>query len=187
MSKQILTSKIAEPYATALLNLAISTHTLDLVSEDMNDLLEIFSNSPELENYLASPLYSKESKKDLLKNVLVPFYFNQNSLKFLMTLIERGRISLVPTIAGLFFQKVFEYVNVQCVNVTSAFALNSSQEQELKSLLSQAFNSGEVRLETKIDKTLLGGFQIQFGSYIIDASLKAQLQKLAAQLDVSLF
>ena len=186
MSKKVLTSKIAEPYASALLNLAISTHTLDLVTADINDLLEIFSNSPELERYLASPLYTKEDKKAVLKKILVPLYFNQNSMKFLMILVERGRIDMFSAVAELYLQKVYDFVDVQIVNVTSAFPLASEQEQELRDLLSKATNTREIKLVTAVDKTLLGGFQIQFGSYIIDASLKAQLRKLATQLDVSL-
>jgi F0F1-type ATP synthase delta subunit len=42
MTNKILTQKIAEPYASALLNLSISTHNVDLVTIDINDLLKLF-------------------------------------------------------------------------------------------------------------------------------------------------
>nr|YP_009675016.1 F-type H+-transporting ATPase subunit delta [Rhizochromulina marina]QDH81867.1 F-type H+-transporting ATPase subunit delta [Rhizochromulina marina] len=185
MSSQMLNSKIAEPYAAALLDLAVSTHTLDLVSADINDLFEIFSNNKDLQSYLANPLYSHESKKAVLNKILVPLYFNQNTVKFLMVLVDRNRINLFPSIAEKYLQKVYDFVDIQIVNVKSAFPIEESQEQELISALRKIINAHEIKLVKTIDKSLLGGFQVKFGSYIIDASLKAQLRQLANQLQVS--
>lgn len=181
----MINSKVAEPYAAALLDLAVSTHTLDLVSADINDLFEIFSNNKDLQDYLANPLYSHEAKKAVLNKILVPLYFNQNTVKFVMVLIDRNRIDLFPAIAEKYLQKVYDFVDIQVVNVTSAFSLTEQQEQDLMSALRKIINAQEIKLVTTIDKTLLGGFQIKFGSYIIDASLKAQLRQLADQLQVS--
>ena len=41
MSSKILSSKVADPYASALLNLASKTNTLDTITSDINDLLEL--------------------------------------------------------------------------------------------------------------------------------------------------
>ena len=63
MSNKILTSKIAGPYAAALLDLAVTTHTVDFVTADVNDLLELFETNEELTTYLINPLYDASSKR----------------------------------------------------------------------------------------------------------------------------
>lgn len=120
----MINSKIAEPYAAALIDLAISTHTLDLVTADINDLIELFESKTDLQEYLSNPLYSQESKKAVLNKILVPLYFNQNTIKFLMVLVDRNRVDLFPSIAKTYLQKVYDYVDIQVVSVTSAFPLS---------------------------------------------------------------
>jgi ATP synthase F1 delta subunit len=63
--------------------------------------------------------------------------------------------------------------------------LSEEQEKTLVEVLRKIVNAYEIKLVTDVDKSLLGGFQIKFGSYIIDASLKAQLRQLADQLQIS--
>ena len=92
MSKMLI-SKVADPYASALLNLASSTDTLDTVTSNINDLLELFSTNSELPEYLSNPLYTKDSKKAVLNKIIAPLYFNANTIKFLMVLLERDRIA----------------------------------------------------------------------------------------------
>lgn len=185
MASQMINSKVAEPYATALVDLAISTHTLDLVTADINDLIELFESKTDLQSYLSNPLYSQESKKAVLNKILVPLYFNQNTIKFLMVLIDRNRINMFPSIAKVYLQKVYDYVDIQVVSVKSAFPLSEEQEKTLIEILRKIVNAYEIKLVTEVDKTLLGGFQIKFGSYIIDASIRAQLQQLANQLQLN--
>ena len=48
MSSKILSSKVADPYASALLNLASKTNTLDTITSDINDLLELFDTVADL-------------------------------------------------------------------------------------------------------------------------------------------
>ena len=63
MSNKMLMSKVADPYASALLNLASSTNTLDTITSDINDLLELFDSNESLVEYLGNPMYPKSSKK----------------------------------------------------------------------------------------------------------------------------
>ena len=185
MPSQMINLKVAEPYAAALVDLAISTHTLDLVTADINDLIELFESKKDLQNYLSNPLYSQESKKAVLHKILVPLYFNQNTIKFLMVLVDRNRINMFPSIAKAYLQKVYDYVDIQVVHITSAFPLTEEQEKTLIEVLKKVVNAYEIKLVTNIDKTLLGGFQIKFGSYIIDTTIKAQLRQLASQLQLN--
>jgi F-type H+-transporting ATPase subunit delta len=78
----MLISKVADPYASALINLASTSNTLDTITSDINDLLELFDSNENLVGYLENPLYSKSSKKAVLEKVIAPLYFNENTVPF---------------------------------------------------------------------------------------------------------
>jgi F-type H+-transporting ATPase subunit delta len=65
------------------------------------------------------------------------------------------------------------------VQVTSAVALSDAQRQRLATALNKRLKR-EVRLHCDVDATLIGGAIITAGDMVIDGSLKAQLDRLAA-------
>jgi F-type H+-transporting ATPase subunit delta len=187
MTNQILTTKIAAPYAAALLELAINTHTVDFVTADINELLQIFDTNTNLTDYLANPLYPKSSKKAVLEKLLKPEISNQNTINFVMVLVERSRIQIFQAIAEKYLALVYELAEVKIAHVTSAFSLNTEQEYDIIAQLKKRTGAREIKLLTNIDKSLLGGLKVQIGTNVIDMSLKGQLQELATQLETTLF
>ena len=187
MTNKTITTKIAEPYATALLDLAISTDTLQFITDDINKLMRIFEENSGLVEYLTNPLYPKTSKKEVLSKIIASEFFNQNTIRFIMILIERSRIGLFPTIGEKYLQLTYKFVKIELALITSAFALSIEQEKEIINQLKLRTGANEIRLLTNVDKTLLGGLKLQIGSNVIDLSLKGQLKQLASQLETLLF
>jgi len=183
----MLNSKIAEPYASALLDLAVETHTVDYITADVSDLLQIFNENEELVNYLTNPLYPKASKKKVLEDLITSQFLSQNTTRFLMILVDRSRIDLVQAIAEKYLKKVYQIAAIKIAQVTSATTLSAEQELELINQLKIATGAKEIKLITSVDKSLLGGLQVQIGSDVIDCSLKGQLRILADQLETTLF
>lgn len=187
MSSKMLMSKVADPYASALLNLASATNTLDTITSDINDLLELFDSNENLVGYLSNPMYSRKSKKDVLEKVIAPLYFNENTVRFLMVLLDRSRIDLLESIAEKYLQMVYDFAEIKIAQVSSAIPLTPDQELDLISRLRNRTGAKEIKLVTNVDKSLLGGLKVQIGSNVIDLSLKGQLRELATQLDTNLF
>ena len=131
MSNKMLMSKVADPYASALLNLASSTNTLDTITSDINDLLELFDSNENLVGYLRNPMYSKSSKKEVLEKVIAPLYFNENTVRFLMVLLDRSRIDLLESIAEKYLQMVYDFAEIKIAQVSSAIPLTPDQELDL--------------------------------------------------------
>jgi F-type H+-transporting ATPase subunit delta len=187
MTNKILTQKIAEPYASALLNLSISTHNVDLVTIDINDLLKLFRSNKELKNYLTNPLHSKSSKKNVIKKLVGPEPSNQNVMRLLMLLIDRSRVDIFEAVAEKYLKLVYDLAEIKIARIKSAFALNSDQEQEIVAQLKKRTGAKEIKIVNSIDKSLLGGLQVEIDSSVIDVSLKGQLRQLATQLETTLF
>ena len=60
-------------------------------------------------------------------------------------------------------------------------------EVDIISQIKKRTGAKEIKLITSVDKSLLGGLQVQIGSTVIDVSLKGQLRALADQLETTLF
>jgi len=63
--------------------------------------------------------------------------------------------------------------------------MSEDQQEALVSKLKTMTGVKQVKLEVKVDKTLIGGFTVQIGSRIIDTSIQGQLKKLASHLGAS--
>ncbi len=97
---------------------------------------------------------------------------------FIRVLSENRRIPLLPEIHTLFEQLKAEEERSLDVSVTSAFPLT---EDQLSALAKKVENrlGRSVKLNTQIDKDLIGGVIIKAGDLVIDGSLRARLTKLA--------
>ena len=78
----IVLSKVAEPYAEALLDLAKSSGSLKETTNDMNIVSQFLANSNDLKKFLSNPLITQEAKKNVVKDILGE-QIGANSLKFL--------------------------------------------------------------------------------------------------------
>ena len=79
-------------------------------------------------------------------------------------------------------EKTFDFEQL-VVDVTAAAALTKAQEKKIADLISNALSVRKVLLNIKIDPRLVGGFQLQIGSSLIDASVGKKLRSLQAALD----
>ena len=80
-------TKIAEPYAEALLELTVSGSSNELTT-DMNVVSQFLASSSDLKNFLDNPLITRVAKKKVIKDVLGEQISSQ-TLTFLMLLVDR--------------------------------------------------------------------------------------------------
>jgi ATP synthase F1 delta subunit len=66
----IVVSKVAEPYAEALIDLAKSNDSLKETTNDMNIVSQFLANSSDLKKFLGNPLITKAAKKECFKGYL---------------------------------------------------------------------------------------------------------------------
>jgi len=55
-------------------------------------------------------------------------------------------------------------------------------EKELTLMIKEKTGAAGVKMKTRVRPELLGGYLLRIGSHYIDASLKGQLENMAAQL-----
>ena len=99
----IAVSKVAVPYAEALLDLAKSTSSLKETTNDMNIISQFLTNSSDLKKFLSNPLIVRDAKKNVVKDILGE-QVSEATLKFLLLLVDRNRIALIESITQKFLE-----------------------------------------------------------------------------------
>jgi len=171
--------KVAQPYANAIVEMSSGKDVIsDLVC------IKTALESKELKQALCNPLIAVENKKKMVKSVFQGKIDNK-SVNFLLVLCDRGRIDCLEAVSSLALEMAYKRAAIGVAYVTSACEMSESQQEALVGKLKSMTKAKEIKLETTVDKTLVGGFTVQVGSRIIDTSISGQLKKLASHLGTS--
>mmetsp|Transcript_42237 Transcript_42237/g.105210 ORF Transcript_42237/g.105210 Transcript_42237/m.105210 type:complete len:182 (+) Transcript_42237:2421-2966(+) len=176
-----IVSKVAEPYAEALLDLAKSSASLKETTNDMNIVSQFLANSNDLKKFLSNPLITKEAKKNVVKDILGE-QISPNSLKFLLLLVDRSRISVLDTIAQRFLELSYKEDSIAIAKITSSIQLSAQQQQNIAEKLKIICGAKQIKLALKVDPQLIGGFTVEIGSKLIDTSIRGQLRQISSLL-----
>jgi len=174
----IVLSKVAVPYAEALLDLAKSNDSLKETTNDMNIVSQFLANSSDLKKFLGNPLITKEAKKNVVKDILGE-QIDGSTLKFLLLLVERGRIEPLENIAQKFLELSFKQESIEIAKITSSIQLSAQQQKEIAEKLKVITGAKQIKLALKVDPALIGGFTIEIGSKMIDTSIRGQLKQIS--------
>jgi F-type H+-transporting ATPase subunit delta len=174
----IVLSKVAEPYAEALLDLAKSNDSLKETTNDMNIVSQFLVNSSDLKKFLGNPLITRDAKKNVVKDILGE-QISGNTLKFLLLLVDRGRIEVLESIAQKFLELSYKQESIEIAKITSSIQLSADQQKAIAEKLKVITGAKQIKLALKIDPQLIGGFTIEIGSKMIDTSIRGQLKQIS--------
>jgi F-type H+-transporting ATPase subunit delta len=173
--------KVAEPYAEALLRVAQTKDSLTETRSDMSIICHYLSHFKELNKVLKNPVILKNAKKNVIKDVFEK-HINSNTLKFLLFLVDCGRIEILEFIAEIYTDIAFKAESIEIAKVTSSVPLTKEQQIELSQKLKMITGIKTFKLALKVDSDLIGGFLVQIGSQRFDASLLGQLKRINSLL-----
>lgn len=181
MNSKLSLSEIAEPYAQALMSVAQSNNLVDQIGEDTQSLLNLCKESEDFRLLIGTPIVEADKKKAVIRQIIGD-QVHPYTLNFLMLLVDRGRILVLPEICESFQALLRQLRQTVLAEVTSAVELNDGQKEAIKQKVRETTQANEVDLVTRVDPSLLGGVVIKVGSQIIDASLQGQLRRIGMRL-----
>ena len=103
---------------------------------------------------------------------------------FIGLLLENGRLSVLPSILALFNAKTGLESDAKVFQITSAYQLSTEEEKKIVSDLADKYNT-TVRINTMVDKNLVGSIVIKEGDKVIDLSVKARVDALSSCLSIN--
>ncbi len=164
---------IARPYAEALFKLSLDEG--EKFNDELNFLATVLRDK-DLNLYLSNPTVSKDKGKKFVLSVL-PENFNQSLKNFFELLVDNSRVTFFEEILQQFHELENEHNKKLEAKILSAFELLDNQKDSIKERLEKKFNK-KVVLSCIVDKTLIGGVTISIGDYVIDGSIKRNLEVL---------
>jgi ATP synthase F1 delta subunit len=171
--------EIAEVYARALFEVATERDLLDQIHEELGQFADAVAQNRNLAQFLFSPYFSSEEKKDALRRVIEgadPAFMN-----FLEALVERHRMPVIFRIRTRFHQLWEEERKLLPVEVTSAVALDDAIVQSIGDRVGEQTGL-KVELSSRVDPEILGGLVLRVGNFILDASIVHRLEQLRKQV-----
>lgn len=169
--------KIASRYAKALIEFAEQSGKLDKILDDMKSFAEMAKNR-DLFLLMKSPIVNADKKKAVF-NALFTGKLDEITTNFFEIVLRKGRESHLPQIANEFISQYKAMKGITDVTLTTAVSLPQSELDRIKeALLKSEVTDTEVDIETKVDPEILGGFVLQIGDLLYDASAAHKLKQI---------
>ncbi len=176
-----MSTRAANRYAKALLDLALEKKQEDVMFNDMQFVAQTVAESSELQMFLSSPVYKIADKKMALEAVFTAKTSDLTN-KLISLLAENKRISLLPLIAkqyGVLYNEIKKIVKAV---VTTAFPIDEALKNQVMARAKELAKGKSISLENKVAKDIIGGFILRVGDVQIDASIANKLNTLKREL-----
>ena len=168
---------LARPYAEALFQ---STQAHGTDASPWLDQLAAIASDPQLNQFADNPKVTATQVFDLVSGV-VKGDLPEPAKNFLRTVIDNGRLSVLPEIANQYRVLRNAVGGSADAVVFSAFPIDGSALAELGMTLEKRFGR-KLNLQVELEAELIGGIRVVVGDEVLDTSVKARLQQMRAAL-----
>ena len=173
---------IAQHYADALAEVAISQKSAERVRRELRDFLALLRESPQLGLLLGSPAVSRANKHGVAEALVERMGASRTLRNFLFVVIDQRRVGLLPEIQQAFEARLDELEGVARADVASARELNERERKQLRAVL-ERLSGRRVEANYELDPALIAGAVVRVGSTIYDGSVRTQLERLRVKLE----
>ncbi len=169
--------RAAHRYAKGLMEFANEANQTDVVYAEMNDVSKIIKENDDLRIFLNSPVIDAKKKEAVLNEIFKSL--SKTSQTFISLVVRHGRENILSKIADQFIALYDQANNIVTAVITSAVQLDQNTIDTIVSKAKQtlAANS-QVKVENKVDASLIGGFVLKIGNNQVDSSIKTKLATL---------
>lgn len=174
--------RLATRYAKSLIDLANEKGQLEKVFADMQWLQAVCKSNRDFVNLLRSPIIKADTKKKILAAVTAG-KIGELTTAFNNLLITKGRESNLPEIVSAFITAYKEQKNIHTIKLTTATAVSDSIRTAIVDQVKKSAGYQNIELEEKVDADIIGGFVLQIGDQLVDASIAYDLKTIAKQFE----
>jgi F-type H+-transporting ATPase subunit delta len=174
--------RLATRYAKSMIDLAIEKGELEKIFADMQWLQEVCKQSKEFTAVLRSPIIKPDKKQKVVASIIEDKVSVITSA-FIRLLIAKGRESVLPEITTAFTNQYKVYKNIHTVKLTTASPLNEDLKNAIVAQIKKTSEMQNIELETKVNPDLIGGFVLQAGDKLIDASIAHELKQISREFE----
>jgi F-type H+-transporting ATPase subunit delta len=172
--------RLAGRYAKSLLDLASELNQLDTVYADMKWLQSICKSNPDFTAVLRSPVIKPAAKEKIIDSIIVNRISNTTA-SFIRLLIRKGRETNLPEITDAFVEQFNKLRNIYKIKLTTATPIDDDIKNTIISKVKASTAMQNIELETAVQDELIGGFVLEMGGTLVDASILKDLKDIQKQ------
>lgn len=172
------TESAARRYADAIFEIAEAEGRLDEWEQELELLVLAFSG-PGVTSWLRNPGVPADDKNALIETGLASASEEARNLGRI--LVTRDRAGLAESILTVYRDRLDQLRGILHATVTSAVLLTPAELSAVTDRLA-AMTHRQVKIETQVDPSIIGGIVVRMGDKLIDGSARARLQELKRRL-----
>ncbi|HCZ8589559.1 TPA: F0F1 ATP synthase subunit delta [Proteus mirabilis] len=165
---------VARPYAKAAFDFAVENQAVDKWQVMLAFTAEVALNEQVTE--LLSGSLASEKLADIFID-LCGDQIDEHAQNLIRVMAENDRLSTLPEVLSQFIQLRAVLESTVDVEVTSAIELTKQQLANISAAMEKRL-SRKVKLNCKIDKSVIAGMIIRAGDLVIDGSVRGRLERL---------
>ncbi|ELY5854919.1 F0F1 ATP synthase subunit delta [Cronobacter malonaticus] len=166
---------VARPYAKAAFDFAVEHQSLDRWQDMLAFAAEVAKNE-QMAELLSGALAPETLAESFI--AICGGQLDANGQNLIRVMAENGRLKVLPDVLEQFIQLRAALEATVEVEVTSASALSDEQLAKISAAMEKRL-SRKVKLNCKIDKSVMAGVIIRSGDTVIDGSVRGRLERLA--------
>ena len=186
LKKMSVSTRVAGRYAKSLIDLAVERGNLQSVVGDMESLNQAMKNR-DLYLMLKSPIINADKKESIMK-ILFGESFDDVTMAFIKICITKNREDILPEIATDFLAEYKKMQGITTIKVTTAAPLSKEALEDLRNkLIDSSTTAKNVEIETVVNPDLIGGYVVEFGDKLYDASVAHKLETLKKEFKGNIY
>jgi F-type H+-transporting ATPase subunit delta len=174
--------RLATRYAKSLIDLAIEKGQLENIYADMQWLQALCKASRDFVVLLKSPVI-KADKKEKIVEAVTRAHVGEITTAFIRLMIRKSRESYLPEVVTAFIKQYKANKNIYTVKLTSASPVSEELKNEIVKKIQDTTEMHHIELEVGVNEDLIGGFVLQAGDKLIDASIAYDLKNIEKQFE----
>ncbi|UYU31917.1 F0F1 ATP synthase subunit delta [Siccibacter colletis] len=166
---------VARPYAKAAFDFAVEHQSVDRWQDMLAFAAEVTKN-----DYMAELISGALAPETLAESFIAICgeQLDANGQNLIKVMASNGRLKALPDVLELFIELREASEATAEVEVTSANVLSEDQLSKISAAMEKRL-SRKVKLNCKIDKSVMAGVIIRSGDMVIDGSVRGRLERLA--------
>ena len=171
----------ANRYSLALFELASESSSLAQIEVNSISFLNLISKNNDFKILIKDPTLDRGVLTKVINTISENFKLESLFKNFLFFLITKRRFFYLEQILSSFNETCSEKRGELKAEIKSAKQLTQDEIDMITDELSNNFKS-KIKLNYKLDQSLIGGLVVQVGSTMIDTSIKNKLQQIESKM-----
>jgi F-type H+-transporting ATPase subunit delta len=178
----MLNPRVASRYAKSVLDLAVEKGQLEVVYKDMLYLQRLTKESRDFLNLLRSPVVKADTKSRALTAV-TKGNISELTTAFINLMVSKTREAVLPEIITAFINQYKQYKGIRTVKLTTAVPVSDAVKNSIVAQVKASENIQNLELQEIVDPSIIGGFVLQTGDKLVDASILYDLRNVSRQFE----